>query len=166
MSASSGKGAVPAYSLLVCAKVPARSVSQKLTPTTVLLDTGASVLLMPLWQVKALNIDVKPKTDLIIRGADGQPLVVEGTGEVWVRDPMATYWKKVKIVITRDGSWTLISPRDQKRLLLLQPDYPWFLGTGRYRRSNARNTQKMEIPQTRACQDRIPRTQIGKRRTL
>ena len=75
-------------------------MSQKLTPTTVLLDTGASVLLMPLWQAKALNIEVKPKTDIIICGADGQPLVVEGTGEVWVRDPMATYWKKVKIVIT------------------------------------------------------------------
>ena len=44
----------------------------------------------------------------------------------------------MKVVITRDGSWTLISPHDQKRLLLLQPDYPRFLGTGKYRRSNTR----------------------------
>ena len=42
----------------------------------------------------------------------------------------------------RYGSWTLISPRDQKRLLLLQPDYPHFLGTGKYRRSNARASPK------------------------
>ena len=68
--------------------------------------------------------------------------MVEGTGEVWVRNPMATYWKKVKVVITRDGSWTLIIPRDQKRLLLLQQNYPTFLGTGKYRRSNTRTTQR------------------------
>ena len=44
------------------------------------------------------------------------------------------------MVVTRDGSWTLISPKDQKRLLLLQKNYPTFLGTGRHRRPDARNT--------------------------
>ena len=63
---------------------------------------------------------------------------MEGTGEIWACDLMATYWKKVKVVITRDGSWTLISPCDQKKLLLLPPDYPCFLGTGKYRRLNVR----------------------------
>ena len=62
--------------------------------------------------------------------------MVEGVGEIWAHDPLATYWKKVKVVVTRDGSWTLISPKDQKRLLLLEPNYPHFLGTGKYRRSN------------------------------
>ena len=103
-------------------------------PTKVLLDTGASVSLMPAWQAASLGIDVKPRRDIVIRGADGQPLAVKGTGEVWVRDPLATFWKKVKIVVTVEGSWTLISPKDQKRLLLLQRDYPRFLGEGRYRR--------------------------------
>ena len=78
----------------------------------------------------------------MIRGADRQPLVVVGVGEVWARDPLATYWKKVKIVVTRDGSWTLISPSDQKRLLLLEPSYPQFLGTGKYRRSGTRGSPK------------------------
>ena len=78
----------------------------------------------------------------MIRGADGRKLAVNGTGEVWVRDPCATYWKKVKVVVTRDGSWTLISLKDQKRLLLLQKNYPTFLGTGRHRRPDARNTQR------------------------
>ena len=141
MSASSGKGSIPSYDLLVCKKVPASSVSQKMPPTKVLLDTGASVSLMPLWQANLLEIDVRPRRDIIIRGADGQPLAVEGTGEVWVCDPMATFWKKVKIVVTRDGSWTLISPKDPKRLLLLQKDYLRFLGTGRYKRSNTRTTE-------------------------
>ena len=99
-------------------------------PTKVLLDTGASVSLMPLWQANLLEIDVRPRRDIIIRGADGQPLALQGTEEVWVCNPMATFWKKVKIVVTREGSWTLISPRDQKRLLLLQKDYPRFLGVG------------------------------------
>ena len=94
MSASSKGGAVPAYSLMVCSKIPSKSHTHKLPPTTVLLDTGASVSLMPSWQAKALGVEVKPRTDIVIRGADGQPLVVEGVGEVWARDPLATYWKK------------------------------------------------------------------------
>ena len=57
-------------------------------------------------------------------------------GEIWACDPLATYWKKVKVMVTRDGSWTLISPNDQKWILLLEPNYPCFLGTGKYRRSN------------------------------
>ena len=85
---------------------------------------------MPLWQANLLEIDVRPRRDIVIRGADGQPLAVQGTGEVWVRDPMVTFWKKVKIVVTREGSWILISPKDQKRLLLLQKDYPRFLRVG------------------------------------
>ena len=56
--------------------------------------------------------------------------------------PLATYGKKVKVMVTRDGSWTLISPSDQKRLLLLEPSYPRFLGTGKYRRSSARGSTK------------------------
>ena len=96
---------------------------------------------MTLWQATSLGIDVKPRRDIIIRGADGQPLAVQGTGEVWVRDPLATFWKKVKLVVTVEGSWTLISPKDQKRLLLLQRDYPRFLGEGHYRRSNKKTPQ-------------------------
>ena len=84
---------------------------------------------------------MRPRRDIVIRGADGQPLAVQGTGEVWVRDPMATFWKKVKIVVTHEGSWTLISPKDQKCLLLLQKDYPRFLGVGRYKRGNTKTSE-------------------------
>ena len=129
---------------MICNKVPDKSHTHKLPPTTVLLDTSTSVSLMPSWQAKALNVEVKPRMDIVIRGADGQPLVVEGVGEVWALDPLATYWKKVKVVVTRDGSLTLISPSDQNRLLLLEPSYPRFLGTGKYRRSNARGSPKKD----------------------
>ena len=111
-SAASGKTMVPAYSLMIVHKVLAKSISNKMEATTVLLDTGASVSLMLAWQAKALKVEVTPRSDIIIRGADGRRLAVDGTGEVWVRDPMATYWKKVKVVITKEGSWTLISLKD------------------------------------------------------
>lgn len=141
MTASSEDSSFPAYNLLVAKKVPPRSVSQEMPPTRVLLDTGASVSLMSLWQATSLGMDVKPRRDIIIRGAAGQPLAIQGTGEVWVRDPLATFWKKVKLVVTVEGSWTLISPKDQKRLLPLQRDYPRFLEEGRYRRSNKKTPQ-------------------------
>ena len=84
--------------------------------TTVLPDTGASVSLMPVWQAEALKVQVTPRSDIVIRGADGRKLAVNGTGKVWVQDPCATYWKKVKVVVTQDGSWTLILPLDKKHL--------------------------------------------------
>ena len=119
-------------------KVPTKSASDNLRATTVLLDTGASVFLMPAWQAEALKLQVTPRSNIVIRGADGRRLIVNGTSEIWVRDPCATFWKKVKVVVTRDGSWTLILPRDQKRLWLLQKNYPTFWGTGRFRRPDAR----------------------------
>ena len=140
-SAADGKTSVPAYSLLMAPKVPTKSASENLRATTVLLDTGASVSLMPAWQAEALKLQVTPRSNIVIRGADGRRLTVNGTSEIWVRDPCATFWKKVKVVVTRDGSWTLISPRDQKRLWLLQKNYPTFLGTGRFRRPDARAHQ-------------------------
>merc|ERR1712240_549720 len=123
-------------------KVPTKSKSEAPSPTTVLLDTGASVSLMPAWQAAALKLQVTPRSNIIIRGADGRRLAVNGTSEIWVRDPCATFWKKVKVVVTRDGSWPLISPRDQKRLWLLQKNYPTFSGTGRFRRPDARASQR------------------------
>ena len=38
---------------------------------------------------------------IVIRGSDGKPLAVVGVSEVWARDPLATYWKKVKVVMMR-----------------------------------------------------------------
>merc|ERR1712240_389445 len=122
-------------------KVPTKSKSETLRATTVLLDTGALVSLMPASQAAALKLQVTPRSDIIIRGADGRRLTVNGTSEIWVRDPSATFWKKVKVVVTKDGSWTLISPRDQKRLWLLHKSYPQFLGTGRFRQPDARSHQ-------------------------
>ena len=132
-SAADGKTSIPTYSLLMAPKVPTKSKSEALRSTTVLLDTGASVSLMPAWQAAALKLQVTPRSDIVIRGADGRRLVVNGTSEVWVRDPCATFWKKVKVVVTQHRSRTLISPRDQKRLWLLHQNYPQFLGTGRLR---------------------------------
>ena len=86
-SAADGKTSVPAYSLLMAHKVPTKSVSDSMRATTVLLDTGASVSLMPAWQAEALKVQVTPRTDIVIRGADGCRLAVNSTSEIWVRDP-------------------------------------------------------------------------------
>ena len=99
-SAADGKTSVPAYSLLMAPKVPTKSVSDNLRATTVLLDTGVSVSLMPAWQAEALKVQVTPRSDIIIRGADSCHLAINGTSEIWVRDPCATFWKKVKVVVT------------------------------------------------------------------
>merc|ERR1712240_529316 len=93
-SAADGKTSIPTYNLLMASKVPTKSKSEALSPTTVLLDTGALVSLMPAWQAAALNLQVTPRSDIVIRGADGHRLVVNGTSEIWVRDPAATFWKK------------------------------------------------------------------------
>ena len=67
---------------MIAHKVPAKSISNKMAVTTVLLDTGTSVSLMSAWQAKALKVEVTPRLDIIIRGADGQRLVVDGTREI------------------------------------------------------------------------------------
>ena len=103
-SAADGRTSVPAYSLLMAHKVPTKSVSDNMTPTTVLLDTGASVYLMPAWQAKALKVQVTLRTIIMMRRANGRRLAVNMTGEIWVRDLCATFWKKVKVVVTQDGS--------------------------------------------------------------
>ena len=55
-SAADGKTSVSTYNLLMVAKVPTKSASVNLGATTVLLDTGASVSLMPAWQAAALKL--------------------------------------------------------------------------------------------------------------
>ena len=81
-SAATGKTPIPSYSLLIAHKVSAKSVSDSMKATTVLLDTGALVSLMPAWQAAALKVEVTPRSDIVIRGADGRKLAVNLTGEI------------------------------------------------------------------------------------
>ena len=83
---------------------------------------------MPLWQANALKLDIKKGTDIMVRGANGRPLPIEGVAELYACDPDATFWKWIKVIVTTTGSWCLILPKDQKRLLLLAKSYPRFLG--------------------------------------
>ena len=73
-SAADGKTSVPAYSLLMAPKVLTKSVSDSMRATTVLLDTGASISLMPLWQANKLNLEVKKRSDIIVQCTDRRPL--------------------------------------------------------------------------------------------
>ena len=78
-SAATGKTSVPAYSLLIAHKVPAKSISDRMEATTVLLDTGASVSLMPAWQAEALKVEVTLRSDIMIRGTDRWRLAINRT---------------------------------------------------------------------------------------
>ena len=59
--------------------------------------------LIPLWQLKALSVNIKKRTDMVVCRVDRKPLAIEGVGEVFMRDIQAIYWKKVKMIITKHG---------------------------------------------------------------
>ena len=104
---------------------------------------------MPSWQAQKLQLEVKPWTDIVVRGADGRPLAIEGVTELYAQDPEAAFWKKVKFIVTTTGNWILISPNEKKQLLLLSKYYPCFVGKGRQRRScdTRPQTHRKESPQ-------------------
>ena len=135
----------PSYSLLITSKTPSPNSEQKVTKTTVLLDTGASISLLPLWKAQELGVSIREKTDVRVRGADGKLLAVVGVGHVFARDPDATFWKRLTVVVTRDGNHCLISLKDQKRLMLLSQHYPTFLGEGRYSRKTKQSSRKQRV---------------------
>ena len=58
----------PSYSLLVLAKSPTPTTAKKLAPTKVLLDTGASISLLPLWKACQLGVEVKRKEGIRVWG--------------------------------------------------------------------------------------------------
>ena len=64
----------------------------KIAPKNVLLDTGALVSLIPLWQARELGIEIKRCPNVCVRGADRKALQFEGVGSVYMRDIDATFW--------------------------------------------------------------------------
>ena len=56
-------------------------VTKGLETIKILLNTGASFMLMPSWQAQKLQLEVKPWTDIVVRGIDGWPLAIEGVTE-------------------------------------------------------------------------------------
>ena len=91
MKASVNPDSTLAYDLLLNPKPLAHSNKKDLEPTTVLLDTGASISLMPLWQAQKLKLEVKKRTDIIVCGADGHPLAIEGVTGLYARNSEAKY---------------------------------------------------------------------------
>ena len=81
----------PSYSLLISSKTPTPNTSKKVTPTTVLLDTRASISLLPLWKAQELGVEVKKKEDVRVRGADGKLLAVTRVSHIFARDKDATF---------------------------------------------------------------------------
>merc|ERR1712240_938454 len=51
----------PTYSLLISSKTPSPNTAKQVIPTTVLLDTGASISLLPLWKAQELGVEIKEK---------------------------------------------------------------------------------------------------------
>merc|ERR1712082_128459 len=59
-----------------------------------------------------------------------------------MRDSDSTFWKPITVIITKEGNHVLVSLKDQKRLMLLDTQYPKFLGRGRYSRSDRKNQKQ------------------------
>ena len=93
--------------------LPTPTTSKKLAPTNVLLDTGASISLLPLWQVRQLGVEVRRKEGICARGADGKLLDIEGVGYIYARDQDCTFWKRIAVVVTKEGNHCWISLKDQ-----------------------------------------------------
>ena len=83
----------PSYSLLISSKTPAPNTAKKVPPTSVLLDTGASISLLLLWKAQELGVEVKRKEGIRVRGADGKLLAIAGVGHIFARDKDCTFWK-------------------------------------------------------------------------
>ena len=92
-------------------------------------------MLLPLWKAQELGVEIKEKRDVRVRGADGKLLAVVGVGHIFARDSDATFWKRLTVVVTKEGNHVLISLKDQKRLMLLSEHYPKFLREGKNSRS-------------------------------
>ena len=58
-NADSKDDVIPTYKLLAIQSKPTKSSSKALAPTDVLLDTGASVSLMPLKQANELGVEIR-----------------------------------------------------------------------------------------------------------
>ena len=87
----------PTYSLMISSKTPTPNTAKQVTPTTVLLDTGASISLLPLWKAQELGVEIKEKHDVRVCGADRKLLAVVGVGHIFARDSDATFWKRITV---------------------------------------------------------------------
>ena len=60
--------------------------------------------------------------------------MLAGVGSASLRDPACSHYKKLRFIVTVQGSYTLISCNDLKNLHLLHPQFPEFIGQGVNRR--------------------------------
>ena len=91
--------------------------------------------MLPLWKAQELGVEIKEKHDVRVRGANRKLLAIVGVGHIFARDSDATFWKRITVVVTKEGNHVLISLKDKKRLMLLSEHYPKFLGKGKHSRS-------------------------------
>ena len=69
--------------------------------------------MLPLWKAKELGVEIKEKHNVRVRGADGKLLQVVGTGYIYAWDSDATFWKRLIVMVTKDGNHILISLKNQ-----------------------------------------------------
>ena len=124
---------IPLHQLLITSKDPGRErVEARLH--TVLCDTMASASLMPQSTADKLGILYTVDDNVTVRGADSNKIMITGVGYTFLHDPACSHYKKLRIIVTVQGSYTLISCNDLKNLHLLHPQFPEFIGQGAARR--------------------------------
>ena len=78
------------YKVILTFEPPPRPYPKKLAPVDVLLDTGASIILIPLAKAKDLGAMLSPRNDIVIKGVNGHPIQIESTTTLCLRDQLAT----------------------------------------------------------------------------
>ena len=61
---------------------------------------------------------------------------------MYVCNQDCTFWKRITVVVTTQGNHCLISLKEQKHMLLIQQQYPTFLGRGKYSRKDSAKKPK------------------------
>ena len=78
---------------------------------------------MPLSTARDLGVQITPKSEIVVREADGKPLRIEGATALYVREQKCAHLRRLKFMVTSRSTYTLIYNSDQKNLLLLDYDY-------------------------------------------
>ena len=93
-----------------------------------LCDTGASRSVLPLSVARHLNLHINTSVPIYIRtAADNR---VRCTGTTWLncKHPSSGKWTQIPFIVVKTAKVLIISNHDLKRLRMLEPKFPYFIG--------------------------------------
>ena len=111
--------------------------SQSVVKAHSLCDTGASHSVLPLALAKQMNLHIDNSVPVFIRTASDARVWCAGKSWLWTKHHESDTWVAIQFLIVKEAKVLIISNRDLKRLKLLEPRFPYFIGN---------NAKKQNIP--------------------